>query len=86
MSYTVYSTKHYDIISRHDTERGAKIAKSRKFKNDADVVVLPISEAIEHMKTVPMKTVINLMTGKEVEIPANTPYYLDPSKETYWSR
>jgi hypothetical protein len=36
-------------------------------------------------KKVKMKKVRNLMSGKEIEIPADTPVYLDPSKETYWS-
>jgi hypothetical protein len=31
------------------------------------------------------KTVRNLMTGKDVEIPYNTPLCCDPSSETYWS-
>jgi hypothetical protein len=34
---------------------------------------------------VPMKTVKNLMSGKEIQIPANTPLCCDPSSETYWS-
>lgn len=33
----------------------------------------------------PMKTVRNLMSGKEIEIPADTPLCCDPSSETYWS-
>lgn len=32
-----------------------------------------------------MKTVINLMTGKEVKIHRDTPWVCDPSTETYWS-
>ena len=32
-----------------------------------------------------MKTVRNLMSGKEIEIPADTPLCCDPSSETYWS-
>jgi hypothetical protein len=34
---------------------------------------------------VPMKTVKNLMTGKDVEIPVNTPWCCNPASETYWS-
>ena len=36
-------------------------------------------------RPVKMKTVRNLMSGKEVEIPADTPIHCDPSSETYWS-
>jgi len=32
-----------------------------------------------------MKKVRNLMSGKVVEIPEDTPYCCDPSSETYWS-
>jgi hypothetical protein len=32
-----------------------------------------------------MKTVTNLMSGKPVEIAADTPLCCDPSSETYWS-
>jgi len=32
-----------------------------------------------------MKTVKNLMTGVEVEIPHDTPRSCDPSSELYWS-
>lgn len=31
------------------------------------------------------RTVTNLMTGKPVEIPYDTPHCCDPSTETYWS-
>lgn len=36
-------------------------------------------------KPVEMKTVRNLMSGKEIEIAADTPLCCDPSSETYWS-
>lgn len=36
-------------------------------------------------KPVAMKTVTSLMSGKPVEIPADTPLCCDPSSETYWS-
>ncbi len=32
-----------------------------------------------------MKTVKNLMTGKDIEIPHDTPRSCDPSSELYWS-
>lgn len=32
-----------------------------------------------------MKRVINLMSGKEIEIPVDTPRSCDPSTELYWS-
>lgn len=32
-----------------------------------------------------MKTVVNLMTGKEVQIHRDTPRVCDPSSELYWT-
>lgn len=32
-----------------------------------------------------MKTVVNLMTGKAIQIPHDTPRACDPSSELYWS-
>jgi hypothetical protein len=33
----------------------------------------------------PKKTVKNLMTGKEIQIDADTPHCCNPATETYWS-
>jgi hypothetical protein len=45
----------------------------------------PVSKGfrIEFVPT--MKKVINLMSGKEIEIPHDTPRSCDPSSEAYWS-
>jgi hypothetical protein len=32
-----------------------------------------------------MKTVKNLMTGEDVQIPTDTPWACNPASETYWS-
>jgi hypothetical protein len=32
-----------------------------------------------------MKTVKNLMTGKDIEIDSDTPWCCNPASETYWS-
>ena len=48
----------------------------------------PLYKATEgwRMEYVPtMKTVKNLMTGQEVQIPHDTPRSCDPSSELYWS-
>jgi hypothetical protein len=45
----------------------------------------PVSQGYR-MEFVPtMKTVKNLMTGVEIEIPHDTPRSCDPSSELYWS-
>ena len=44
----------------------------------------PVSQfRFEYFPT--MKTVTNLMTGKEIEIERDTPRCCDPSSELYWS-
>ena len=35
--------------------------------------------------TFPKKTVKNLMSGKEIQIDADTPHCCNPATETYWS-
>jgi hypothetical protein len=45
----------------------------------------PVSQGFR-IETVPtMKTVTNLMSGKEIQIPHDTPRSCDPSSELYWS-
>ena len=39
----------------------------------------------EKLFPVTMKKVKNLMTGQEIEIPSDTPNFMDPSRESYWS-
>jgi hypothetical protein len=44
------------------------------------------SPTLYRIEVVPtMKTVRNLMTGKDIEIPHDTPRSCDPSSELYWS-
>lgn len=45
----------------------------------------PVSKGyrIEFVPT--MKTVKNLMTGEDVQIPHDTPWSCNPASETYWS-
>lgn len=40
---------------------------------------------INRKRLAKLKTVRNLMSGKEIEIPEDTPLACDPSSETYWS-
>jgi hypothetical protein len=52
------------------------------------VELYPLYKATDgfRMEFVPtMKTVTNLMTGKEIQIPHDTPRACDPSSELYWS-
>ena len=73
----------------YNSYRGALAARTRLFRTDwnnqnVPRMILIMSEK-EYSAQVPMKTVKNLMSGKEVKIPADTPRCLDPSSELYWS-
>ena len=48
----------------------------------------PYAIATEHnyyQHVVKVRTVRNLITGTDIEIPSNTPASCDPSSEAYWS-
>ena len=45
----------------------------------------PVSKGYRIVFVPTMKTVKNLMTGVDVEIPHDTPRSCDPSSELYWS-
>lgn len=47
--------------------------------------MLAVMSYAEYRAQVPMITVINLMSGKPVEIAADTPWSCNPSSEAYWS-
>ena len=74
------------------TKSGEKLVSIRVFK-DMDEQTMKASVVVglemnpgywfEYFPT--MKTVTNLMSGKEVQIERDTPHCCDPSSETYWS-
>jgi len=78
-----------------NTEAAAKSAVTRMMKKDmaryfktngaSGKINYEILPAADYAAQVPMKTVTNLMSGKPIEIPADTPLCCDPSSETYWS-
>ena len=76
---------------RYNTYRGAKAARTRLFTTDWEDTTLPrllwivTEKEYNERHGNKTKTVKNLMTGKNIEIPLNTPLCCDPSSETYWS-
>lgn len=66
------------LIARGD-ERS--LTEARHIADNWTVVTIE-EYNLKHRKT---KKVVNLMSGKEIEIDANTPACCDPSTETYWS-
>ena len=98
MSYVVYHIDSTLKMKYFSTESGAKrsttcMNKNAAYTNPATIspngqIEVPYAytdEANYEKNIVKMKKVTNLMSGKEIEIPSNTPHCCDPSQETYWS-
>ena len=81
MSYIIHNDFH--IIKRCPTERGAKIALTRKWKRVYPNAI--IMSSVEFDATEPRVQVRNLMSGQMVEIPKSQVGTMsDPSMERYW--
>ena len=69
-----------------ETERGAKIAQGRNNNNPAKMKCGVLSlRAFNELFADKRVTVKNLMTGKAVEIDADTPWACRVDSEAYWS-
>lgn len=89
----IYILKIYRIDNRCKT--GERLAGKYEFdRRDSEQMDREVNELHLHhyprskyrMTYYPkFKTVKNLMNGQDVVIETDTPYYLDPSYETYWS-
>jgi hypothetical protein len=85
--FVVYHIESTVKIKSFPTEAGAKrsvTCMNKKSKSDGDSYAYCTQAQYEN-NVVHTKKVVNLMTGKEIEIPSNTPHCCDPSSETYWS-
>ena len=67
------------------TERAAKAAATRISKFWGSTVKLTVMDSATYRAQVPMIEVVNLMSGKPVQIPADTPWGCRPDSESYWS-
>lgn len=68
------------------TASAAKRSATCSNRNAGKQVYQALEETFFALKhPVGMKTVKNLMTGKEVEIAEDTPWCCNPASETYWS-
>jgi hypothetical protein len=85
--YVVFHTANPHADKRYfKTAAGAKRATTCANRNAGKLVYNWVEESWFLLKyPVGMKTVKNLMSGQEVQIPADTPYCCDPSTERYWS-
>lgn len=71
------------IVARYPSERGAKIARTRKFKGqNLEVMALAVYDV--GFRT--MVPTVNLMSGETIMIDVNDKgTCVDPGTETYWS-
>ena len=71
--------------SSWSTERAAKAAATRIAKIKDSLGRFVVMSQADYAAQVPMITIINLMTGKPLQIPADTPWSCRPDSESYWS-
>ena len=83
--FHVYHIKSTMIQKTFSEESSAKRSRTCMNRN-ARSIEYAYADSVTYQKDiVKMKTVKNLMTGEDIQIPSNTPLCCDPSSETYWS-
>lgn len=85
MTYIVYHVASTDKIREFATASAAKRSTTCANRNAGTQSYAYADAKTYWNQVVTTKRVVNLLTGKEVEIPSNTPACCDPSTETYWS-
>lgn len=86
MAFVVYHVKSTHMFRMFNSEASAKRSTTCANRNAGRAGVYAYaSESVYNSAVVKMKTVRNLMSGKEIQIASNTPLSCDPSSETYWS-
>jgi hypothetical protein len=92
MTFYIYDVETTRVLGRfggYKTERAAKAGITKLIgTNDHSVIegVVAIADSVTFVTKIEKQEIRkNLMSGKEFSQPVNTPIYLDPSSETYWS-
>lgn len=85
MSFVVYHLKSTVLMKTFDLESSAKRSATCMNRNAGSKEYGYTFDTIYHKEVVKTKKVKNLMSGKEIEIPSNTPRCCDPSSELYWT-
>ena len=85
MTHVTYNVNTTAVVKYFDTASSAKRSATvtNKNNNTSNIAFTDIENYRANIVT--KKTVINLLTGAEVEIDSNTPRCCDPSSELYWS-
>lgn len=85
MSYVVYHIFTTQLVKVFDKKSSAKRSTTCANRNAGYYSYAYCPQDYYYSDIVKTKKVKSLMTGKEIEIPSNTPRCCDPSTETYWS-
>ena len=92
MSYVIYHKETTvifpDYRKSYATERAAKSALTKAATSNkiADKSKYGIANTVDFRDNIEKHvTRKNLMSGKEIDVAVNTPTYMDPSCESYWS-
>lgn len=86
--FVVFHTEFPQQDKRYfKSKAGAKRSATCSNRNAGKFVYNFVEESWFNLKYGPVGTrvVKSLMTGKEIEIPSNTPRCCDPSSELYWT-
>lgn len=83
--FVVYHRASTQMMKVFNLESAAKRSKTCMNRNAGSNQYAYTFEDVYYKEVVKMKKVKNLMTGKEIEIPSDTPWCCDPSSETYWT-
>jgi hypothetical protein len=87
--YHIHSTQRIKQFAKESAAKRSTTCMNRNanypiYKDATPVYAYTTLDNYE-TNVVVTKKVINLMSGKEIAIPSNTPNCCDPSSETYWS-
>ena len=85
MAFVVYHRKSTQLIKVFALKSAAKRSKTCMNRNAGADEYAYTFEDIYYKDVVTTKKVKNLMTGKEIEIPSNTPNCCNPASESYWT-
>lgn len=85
MDFVVYHKASTQLFKIFNAESSAKRSATCMNRNAGDDSYGYINVKDYEETVVKTKKVISLISGKEVEIPSNTPRCCDPSSELYWS-
>lgn len=83
--YIVYHIESTQSFKTFSTESAAKRSVTCANRNAGGVKYAYADLETYQNTIVYTKQVRNIMSGKMVEIPSNTPHCCDPSTETFWS-